>query len=392
MRRLLIAGMMGAVMAAPIITPAVAQPVPTDPNGFSPFNTRETINENVNTPVLRNAPALGLSSIYGLNPCSLGASVGVTTPLFGIGGAVSTTDKDCEIRNTAALAITGLKDEAAGREILCIIKEFREAVARLGKPCIADQPPQRVASASSPQQQPLSVASTQPPATPVPVTSVAAIAPVVPVVAPDAPAFCRTPGLVLNAYPECTHPGIQAERHVQKTKGPQAAPTNVSIKPVPPAPVAPSETRAATLQRGSFPVATAVHQQVDSAPNVAHVVAPAEQAPVVLASSTAILNSTSLPSAAPRPSSLVADLLKRGAEMLAENDIVAARLLYQRAAQAGSAQAALEVGKTYDPQFLASIHAIGIDGDPATARAWYQRAKAMGQPKPADALRVAARD
>ena len=114
----------------------MAQPVQTDPQGFSPFNTHGTLDENINTSTIRNSPALGLSSIYGLNPCSLGASAGVTTPLFGIAGAISTTDKDCETRNTAALAITGLKDEAAGREVMCIIKEFREAVAQLGKPCM----------------------------------------------------------------------------------------------------------------------------------------------------------------------------------------------------------------------------------------------------------------
>ena len=52
-----------------------------------------------------------------------GRLAGVTTPLFGIaGGAISTTDKDCETRNTAALTITGLKDEATAREIMCEVR------------------------------------------------------------------------------------------------------------------------------------------------------------------------------------------------------------------------------------------------------------------------------
>ena len=159
-----------------------------------PYNTHGTLDENINTSTIRNAPALGLSSIYGLNPCSLALLPGVSTPLFGIAGAISTTDKDCETRNTAALAITGLKDEAAGREIMCTIPQFREAVARLGKPCIGDQPPQRVALQQQPPVQPVA-AQVATPAVPVAAK---------PTLAPNAPTFCNTAGLVLSAYPECT--------------------------------------------------------------------------------------------------------------------------------------------------------------------------------------------
>jgi hypothetical protein len=199
-RVVLMALMAGAAHAALVISPAFAQAVQTDQNGFSPFNTKSTLDENVNTSVVRNAPALGLSSIYGLNPCSLGASAGVTTPLFGIAGAISTTDKGCETRNTAALAITGLKDEVAAREIMCDIPEFRDAVKRIGKPCLADQ--QQAAT------QPAPTASRQPN-----VQSVAATTTEVATketVSPDAPAWCHTPGLMLATYPECTNPTHEA--------------------------------------------------------------------------------------------------------------------------------------------------------------------------------------
>src|SRR5271165_4840054 len=71
-------------------------------------------------------------------------------------------------------------------------------------------------------------------------------------------------------------------------------------------------------------------------------------------------------------------LLSRGDTMLALGDISAARLLYQRAAALGSARAATAVGKTYDPVFLASIHATGISADRGVAAEWYRKGAALG--------------
>ena len=207
MRRLLLAGVMGAALAAPIITSAMAQEVPVDPNGFSPYNTHGTLNENIQTSTIRQAPSLGLSSIYGLNPCSLGASAGVTTPLFGIAGAISTTDKGCETRNTAALAITGLKDEVAAREIMCDLPEFRNAVKQIGKPCLVDQG-QAVAPTAS--AQPI----VQPVAAQAPVAAQQAVAKET--MSPDAPTWCHTPGLMLSSYPECTNPTARAATQEMK--------------------------------------------------------------------------------------------------------------------------------------------------------------------------------
>lgn len=70
-------------------------------------------------------------------------------------------------------------------------------------------------------------------------------------------------------------------------------------------------------------------------------------------------------------------LIRRGDAMVAAGDISAARLLYGRAAAAGSGRAAAALGRTYDPDFLAGIRA-SIHGDPDTARAWHQRAVALG--------------
>jgi hypothetical protein len=79
-------------------------------------------------------------------------------------------------------------------------------------------------------------------------------------------------------------------------------------------------------------------------------------------------------------------LLSRGDELLALGDISAARLLYERAAAAGSARAATALGKTYDPAFLASTQARGITPDRAAAASWYRKGAALGDAEAVDRL------
>jgi hypothetical protein len=59
-------------------------------------------------------------------------------------------------------------------------------------------------------------------------------------------------------------------------------------------------------------------------------------------------------------------------------DISAARKLYARAAEGGSGLAAAEVGKTYDPTYLADKHVVGMQPDWEMATIWYRRAIAQG--------------
>ncbi len=74
----------------------------------------------------------------------------------------------------------------------------------------------------------------------------------------------------------------------------------------------------------------------------------------------------------------IAILLKRGQDFLANGDLAAARLLLRRAAEAGSVEAALALGTTFDPVTLQRLGAIGAAADPARARQWYQRAAELG--------------
>ena len=71
-------------------------------------------------------------------------------------------------------------------------------------------------------------------------------------------------------------------------------------------------------------------------------------------------------------------LIKRGQQLLQSGDIAPARLLLQRAALGGSAQAALILGGTYDPDVLREIGVLGFAPNPALAREWYQKALELG--------------
>ncbi len=79
---------------------------------------------------------------------------------------------------------------------------------------------------------------------------------------------------------------------------------------------------------------------------------------------------------APQPMSadLMAALNQRGKESLDLGDVAAARLLFQRAAEAGNANAATALGKTYDPL------------DPQKAAEWYAKAAKLGDKEAAGLL------
>jgi hypothetical protein len=79
-------------------------------------------------------------------------------------------------------------------------------------------------------------------------------------------------------------------------------------------------------------------------------------------------------------------LISRGNDFLKTGDFSAARILLQRGAESGRADAALMLGKTFDPLFLYEIGAIGIKADVARCRQWYQKAVELGSETAAQRL------
>jgi hypothetical protein len=71
-------------------------------------------------------------------------------------------------------------------------------------------------------------------------------------------------------------------------------------------------------------------------------------------------------------------LVKKGDEQLADGGIAQARLLYERAAEAGLAQGAMAMAATYDPTELQRLGVRGLKPDRDQARRWYERARQLG--------------
>jgi TPR repeat protein len=82
------------------------------------------------------------------------------------------------------------------------------------------------------------------------------------------------------------------------------------------------------------------------------------------------------------------DLLAQGNRLVERGEIVAARSVYQRAAEMGSGEAALALGSTYDPNRLWSLGALGMVGSKDRARHWYARADELGHTEAKGRLRL----
>ena len=97
---------------------------------------------------------------------------------------------------------------------------------------------------------------------------------------------------------------------------------------------------------------------------------------------------------APGPFKLTRDevktLVARGDLLLGSGDVTSARLFYERAADAPDAQAALRLGESYDPAFLAEARLNRAAGSVLIAAQWYRRADELGAPEADTLLRALA--
>ncbi len=86
----------------------------------------------------------------------------------------------------------------------------------------------------------------------------------------------------------------------------------------------------------------------------------------------------------------LAALVKRGESLIASGDLASARLVLQRAAEAGEAQAALSLAGTYDPIALKKLGLQGPTPDIEKARTWYKRAQELGSAAAPERLQLLA--
>jgi hypothetical protein len=70
--------------------------------------------------------------------------------------------------------------------------------------------------------------------------------------------------------------------------------------------------------------------------------------------------------------------LQRARDLLRNNDIASARLVFKRLASANIAEAAFELARTYDPDFLKTLQTSGSEADLVQAQKWYERAAQLG--------------
>jgi hypothetical protein len=82
--------------------------------------------------------------------------------------------------------------------------------------------------------------------------------------------------------------------------------------------------------------------------------------------------------------------MQQGEQFVVSGDLVTARFLFWRAAEAGNAAAALALGATFDPIWLAKLGVRGVGSDIEKARSWYKKAKEYGSPDASDRLEMLA--
>jgi hypothetical protein len=183
---------------------------------------------------------------------------------------------------------------------------------------------------------------------------------------PAAPAPMPAASTAANAAPSVVVANAQPSGGASAVMAPLAAATAAAIN-TPAAAALPPPAMQPPPPAAMQPAPPAATQP----PPVASVPAPQQQpAPAPPAqSSTPSLDSSE-----------IATLMKRGQYFMESGDISSAQLLFRRAAEAGNAQGAFALASTSDSHYLAAHQVIGVAGNDAKARIWYQRALDLGSP------------
>jgi hypothetical protein len=174
-----------------------------------------------------------------------------------------------------------------------------------------------------------------------------------------------------NSAPPAQTPPTQPQSQAAPAEAPAAAqppPQVVATAPANPTP--------ASVEPPAEPAVTPPAPAINSPAAPSATSPPTQAAPNPLPQPTA-------PATAARPAVTldndeIVRLIARGKDLLNDGDFAAARLLFERAANAGSADAALALGSTYDPLFIKRLGAVAVTPDLVKARKWYQFAADHG--------------
>jgi TPR repeat protein len=109
--------------------------------------------------------------------------------------------------------------------------------------------------------------------------------------------------------------------------------------------------------------------------------------PIVQVTQTAVAVVTKQPTAAgTQDKAEAARLIARASALLGQGNIGAARIVLERAAETGNAQASFMLAETYDPVILSAWGTYGTRGEAAKARELYAKAHTGGIQEAKDRL------
>lgn len=101
---------------------------------------------NASQAVRVDSPDVPVSTAYAPNisptaVCSGAAGIGATGRSFGFSFGTSFTEENCMLLEQVRIVSTTLGDRAAAEELMCGVERYREARARMGRPCLVDSQP-----------------------------------------------------------------------------------------------------------------------------------------------------------------------------------------------------------------------------------------------------------
>ena len=162
-----------------------------------------------------------------------------------------------------------------------------------------------------------------------------------------------------------------------------AVATTVAAAPTP-QPGGTPTTAGPTGKPAFIPPLGASTRDASRAPPAAEAVRSAEAAPaaeILQPPATVTAPTLAAPPAPVLSAPEITALLSHGDAPLRKGDVAAARLFYERAADAGDGQSAIRLGETFDQVFLDHAQLRGARGDIGKALAWYRRARDLGAPE-----------